>query len=60
MFLRKIFSFLIWNVTLLRVGQLWLSTTLYNSSFQMTDIGTGLVWDDVYKALEPHGVNVMG
>lgn len=24
------------------------------------DIGAGLIWDDVYAALEPHGVNVVG
>ena len=24
------------------------------------DIGPGLIWDDVYAALEPHGVNVVG
>jgi hypothetical protein len=26
----------------------------------MADIGAGLVWDDVYAALELHGVNVVG
>jgi hypothetical protein len=26
----------------------------------MADIGASRVWDDVYAALEPHGVNVVG
>jgi len=33
---------------------------VYNPSTQTADIGAGLVWDDVYAALEPHGVNVIG
>jgi hypothetical protein len=33
---------------------------MYNSGSQTADIGAGLVWDDVYAALEPHGVNVVG
>ena len=24
------------------------------------DVGAGLIWDDVYKALEKEGVNVIG
>ncbi|KAF9474837.1 FAD-binding domain-containing protein [Pholiota conissans] len=32
----------------------------YNSSSQTADVGAGLVWDDVYAALEPFGVNVVG
>jgi len=28
--------------------------------FSTADIGTGLIWDDVYAALEPFGVNVPG
>lgn len=32
----------------------------YNSDSQTVDIGTGLIWDDVYSALEPYGVNVVG
>ena len=36
------------------------SNVVYNSGSQTAEIGAGLVWDDVYKALEPHGVNVVG
>lgn len=32
----------------------------YNSDSQTVDIGTGLIWDDVYSALEPYDVNVVG
>lgn len=33
---------------------------VYNSSANSVTIGTGLIWDDVYTALEPYGVNVVG
>jgi FAD/FMN-containing dehydrogenase len=33
---------------------------MYNADSQTVDIGAGLYWDDVYAALEPHGVNVVG
>ena len=36
------------------------SDVVYNSGSQTVDIGPGLIWDDVYAALEPHGVNVVG
>ncbi|KAF8901615.1 FAD-binding domain-containing protein [Mucidula mucida] len=32
----------------------------YDASTQTVAIGTGLVWDDVYAALDPLGVNVVG
>ena len=32
----------------------------YNPGSQTADIGAGLIWDDVYAALEPHGVNIVG
>ena len=32
----------------------------YDSEAQMATIGAGLIWDDVYDALDPHGVNVVG
>ncbi|CAE6460244.1 unnamed protein product [Rhizoctonia solani] len=31
-----------------------------DGSVGTVDIGSGLVWDSVYAALEPHGVNVVG
>ena len=33
---------------------------LYKLGSQTADIDASLVWDDVYAALEPHGVNVVG
>ncbi|KAF8551729.1 FAD-binding domain-containing protein [Imleria badia] len=36
------------------------SEIVYHSEAQTVEIGAGLVWDDVYAALEPHGVNVVG
>ncbi|RXW13918.1 hypothetical protein EST38_g11934 [Candolleomyces aberdarensis] len=32
----------------------------YSSTSQTVEIGTGLKWDDVYAALEPHGMSVAG
>ncbi|KIP04819.1 hypothetical protein PHLGIDRAFT_75249 [Phlebiopsis gigantea 11061_1 CR5-6] len=32
----------------------------YDSATQTADIGSGLIWDDVYASLEPLGVNVVG
>jgi FAD/FMN-containing dehydrogenase len=32
----------------------------YSAASQIAEIGAGLVWDDVYAALEPHGVSVVG
>ncbi|CAF1300260.1 unnamed protein product [Rotaria sordida] len=34
-------------------------TTFYPNN-QTVDIGPGLIWDDVYKALEPYNVSVIG
>ena len=36
------------------------SNAVYNAGSHMADIGAGLIWDDVYAALEPHGVNIVG
>ncbi|KAJ6448449.1 FAD dependent oxidoreductase [Mycena sanguinolenta] len=36
------------------------SGVVYDAGSQTATIGTGLIWDDVYEALEPHGVNVVG
>jgi hypothetical protein len=36
------------------------SDVVYNPGSQTADIGAGLIWDDVYAALESHGVNVVG
>ena len=32
----------------------------YHADNQTATVGAGLVWDDVYSGLEPHGVNVVG
>lgn len=32
----------------------------YDAAAGTTTIGAGLIWDDVYAALEPYGVNVVG
>ncbi|KAF9527189.1 hypothetical protein CPB83DRAFT_935955 [Crepidotus variabilis] len=31
-----------------------------NATAQTVDVGTGLIWDDVYRALDPHDVSVIG
>jgi hypothetical protein len=36
------------------------SDVVYNAGSHTADIGAGLIWDDVYAALDPHGVNVVG
>lgn len=36
------------------------SEVTYDASSQTAVIGAGLIWDDVYAALAPHGVNVLG
>lgn len=33
---------------------------IYHADSQTVDVDSGLIWDDVYAALEPHGVNVVG
>ncbi|KAJ8590730.1 FAD-binding domain-containing protein [Rhizopogon salebrosus TDB-379] len=36
------------------------SDVTYDEASQTATIGAGLIWDDVYAALEPYGVNVAG
>ncbi|EIW78113.1 FAD-binding domain-containing protein [Coniophora puteana RWD-64-598 SS2] len=36
------------------------SQVTYDASSETAVIGTGLIWDDVYTALEPYNVNVVG
>ena len=36
------------------------SDVVYNEEAQTADIGAGLIWDDVYAALEPYNVTVVG
>ena len=32
----------------------------YDPSANVAQVGAGLIWDDVYAALEPYAVNVVG
>ena len=34
--------------------------TIYHPNNQTVDVGPGLIWDDVYQALEPYNVSVLG
>jgi hypothetical protein len=36
------------------------SDIVYNSATQTVALGMGLIWDDVYVALEPHNMTVVG
>lgn len=36
------------------------SNVTYDASSQTVEVGPGLIWDDVYEALEDTGVNVVG
>ena len=36
------------------------NSIVYHSEFQTVDVGAGLLWDDVYAALEPFNVTVIG
>lgn len=36
------------------------SKVVYNKASQTAEIGAGLIWDEVYAALDPYGVNVVG
>lgn len=36
------------------------SDLAYDDTTQTARIGAGLIWDEAYAALEPHGVNVAG
>ncbi|KAI6140114.1 hypothetical protein BKA82DRAFT_16602 [Pisolithus tinctorius] len=36
------------------------SEIVYDPESRTVTVGAGVIWDDVYTALEPHGVNVVG
>ena len=36
------------------------SEVKYDPDTRTAEVGAGLIWDDVYEALEPYGVNVVG
>ena len=35
-------------------------TVIFHANNQTVDVGSGLIWDDVYKALEPYNISVLG
>ncbi|KAH7904380.1 FAD-binding domain-containing protein [Hygrophoropsis aurantiaca] len=48
------------STTGVQIAMYRFSQVSYNSTSQTASIGAGLIWDDVYSALEPYGVNVVG
>ncbi|CAF4165609.1 unnamed protein product, partial [Adineta steineri] len=42
------------------ISMLRFSKVAYNSTDQTVDVGPGLVWNDVYKQLQPYNVSVLG
>ncbi|KAJ7776292.1 FAD dependent oxidoreductase [Mycena metata] len=48
------------STTGVQIAMTRFSSVTYNQETQTADIGAGLIWDDVYAALEPHGVIVAG
>ncbi|KAH9848116.1 FAD-binding domain-containing protein [Lenzites betulinus] len=36
------------------------SSVTYHADANVAEVGAGLIWDDVYEALAPHGVNIVG
>ncbi|KAL4069900.1 hypothetical protein V8B97DRAFT_1900693 [Scleroderma yunnanense] len=43
-----------------QIGMSKFSEVTYDPAAQTVIVGAGLIWDDVYAALEPYGVNVVG
>ncbi|KAJ7027714.1 FAD-binding domain-containing protein [Mycena alexandri] len=48
------------STTGVQISMTRFSSVTYDKKSQTADIGPGLIWDDVYAALEPHGVIVAG
>lgn len=48
------------STTGVQIAMFRFSEVAYDATSQTVDVGAGLVWDDVYAALEPYGVNVVG
>lgn len=48
------------STTGVQIAMTRFSEVVYDAGSQTVDVGSGLVWDDVYAQLEPHGVNVVG
>ncbi|KAG6369181.1 hypothetical protein JVT61DRAFT_1339 [Boletus reticuloceps] len=48
------------STTGVQIAMTRFSDIVYNSEARTVTVGAGLIWDDVYAVLEPHGVNVVG
>ncbi|KAH7908528.1 FAD-binding domain-containing protein [Hygrophoropsis aurantiaca] len=48
------------STTGVQIAMYRFSQVNYDPTSRTASIGAGLTWDDVYSALEPHGVNVVG
>ncbi|KAF8148763.1 hypothetical protein K438DRAFT_1989121 [Mycena galopus ATCC 62051] len=48
------------STTGVQMSMIRFSGVTYDATRGMVTIGTGLIWDEVYQALEPFGVNVVG
>ena len=43
-----------------QIGMSEFSDIVYDPEAQTVTVGAGVIWDDIYSALEPHGMNVVG
>ncbi|EIN06230.1 FAD-binding domain-containing protein, partial [Punctularia strigosozonata HHB-11173 SS5] len=43
-----------------QISMSWFNEVVYDASTSSVSVGSGLIWDDVYAALIPLGVNVVG
>ncbi|EMD36843.1 hypothetical protein CERSUDRAFT_51643 [Gelatoporia subvermispora B] len=48
------------STTGIQISMTRFSGVTYDNTTQTVEFGSGLIWDDVYAALEPFGVNVVG
>ena len=48
------------STTGVQIAMTRFNQTKLNSMTSTVDVGAGLIWDQVYKTLEPTGVNVLG
>ncbi|KAI6040196.1 FAD-binding domain-containing protein [Pisolithus marmoratus] len=48
------------STTGIQIAMSRFSEIVYDPESRTVAVGAGVIWDDVYAALEPHGVNVVG
>ncbi|KAI6127318.1 FAD dependent oxidoreductase [Pisolithus sp. B1] len=48
------------STTGIQIAMSSFSEIVYDPELQAVSVGAGTIWDDVYAALEPHGVTVVG